>query len=191
MVGPPILARELEMTGGLACKSQDTKHNANKFRYHGILFVIRSRYTSDCNWHGDRRINIASAETSSVVVKFSCTRTESSSLATESNSSATESSYTTINLTSNVVDSTSTVVGLTSTMVGWTYVAIDRASMTLLGRATRRATPMKASTPMGAHLDLPSNVRQADKAYKWQPVCQACSKSLWVFWDRHRKIQHG
>jgi hypothetical protein len=31
---------------------------------------------------------------------------------------------------------------------------------------------------MGAHLDLPSNVRQGDKAYKWQQVYQACSKSL-------------
>jgi hypothetical protein len=73
-------------------------------------------------------------------------------------------------LTSNVVDSTSTVVGLTSTIVGWTFAAIDRVSMTLLDHATRRATTRKGSTPMGAHLDLTSNVRQADKAYKLQSV---------------------
>jgi hypothetical protein len=84
-------------------------------------------------------------------------------------------------LTSNVVDSTSTVVGLTSTMVGSTFVAIDRVSMTLLDQATRRATTRKANTPMGAHLNLPSNVRQADKAYKRQQVYQTCFRSLGFF----------
>jgi hypothetical protein len=47
-------------------------------------------------------------------------------------------------------------------MVGWTFAAIDQTSMTLLDRA--RATVRKASTPMGAHLDLIRNARQADKA---------------------------
>jgi hypothetical protein len=53
--------------------------------------------------------------------------------------------------------------------------------MTLLDQATRRATARKASTPMGAHLDLPSNARQVDKAYKQQQVYQACSKYLQFF----------
>jgi hypothetical protein len=35
---------------------------------------------------------------------------------------------------------------------------------------------------MGAHLDLPSNARQSDKAYKRQQVYQACFKSLRFFW---------
>jgi hypothetical protein len=50
--------------------------------------------------------------------------------------------------------------------------------MALLDRATRRATARKVSTPIGAHLDLPNNARQADKAYKQQQVYQTCSKSL-------------
>jgi hypothetical protein len=54
-------------------------------------------------------------------------------------------------------------------------------SMTLLDRATRRATIRKANTLMGAHLDLPSNATQADKAYKRQQVYQTCSKSLRFF----------
>jgi hypothetical protein len=87
-------------------------------------------------------------------------------------------SSTTVNLTSNVIDSTSTIVGLTSTMVGWTFAAINRASMTLLDQATRRATTRKARTLMGAHLDLPSNARQSDKAYKRQQLYQTCSKYL-------------
>jgi hypothetical protein len=66
-------------------------------------------------------------------------------------------------------------------MDGWTFATIDRASMTLLDRATRRATSRKASTPMGAHLDLPRNARQAEKVYKRQQVYQACSKSLRFF----------
>jgi hypothetical protein len=36
---------------------------------------------------------------------------------------------------------------------------------------------------MGAHLDSPSNARQADKAYKQQQVYQACSKSLRFFFE--------
>jgi hypothetical protein len=62
--------------------------------------------------------------------------------------------------------------------------------MTLLDRATKRGTTRKASAPMRPHLNLPSNMRQVDKAYKRQQVYQACSKSLRFFWDRHWKLQH-
>jgi hypothetical protein len=37
MVGSFILASDPETTGDLACKSQETRHNANQSRYHGIL----------------------------------------------------------------------------------------------------------------------------------------------------------
>jgi hypothetical protein len=67
-------------------------------------------------------------------------------------------------------------------MVGWTFVAIDQAFMTMLDRATRRATTRKARTPIGAHLDLPSNPRHANRAYKRHQVYQACSKYLQFFW---------
>jgi hypothetical protein len=66
-------------------------------------------------------------------------------------------------------------------MVGWTFAAIGRASLALLDQAIRRATTRKASTPMGAHLDLPSNTKLANKAYKQQQVYQAYSTSLRFF----------
>jgi hypothetical protein len=94
-------------------------------------------------------------------------------------------------LTSDVVDLTSTSAGLTSTMDGWTFAAIDQASMTLLDWATRRATARKASAPMGAHLALLDNMRQANKATKWQQTFQACPKSLGFFWDSQWKYNMG